>query len=100
MVRRAVIALGLCGVLLFQTAAFSATAYDEALSAYSQGKYKKTITLLQKYVKEKPEAGAYYLLGYSYYKIGKKKEAAKYFGEAYLINPDLNPSKITGEKAK
>ncbi len=70
--------------------AFAASPYDEALAAYSHGGYGKAIKLLGEYVKKTPSAGAYYLLGYSNYKLGRYKEAAEYFSEAYLIDPNFN----------
>ncbi len=80
--------------LSFFTLAFAADPYQEALSAYQKGNYRKTVEVLQDYVQKTPSAEAYYLLGYANYKLGNLIEADKYFDEAYLINPDLAPEKI------
>ncbi len=68
--------------------------YEEAISMYKKGDYKKASELFKKYVKQKPDPCAYYLLGYSYYKMKKYSEAAKYFNDAYIIEPSLSPSCI------
>ncbi|MDA8171340.1 MAG: tetratricopeptide repeat protein [Nitrospiraceae bacterium] len=86
----AFVALLLAGWTGWAGRAFAASPYDEALAAYSHGGYGKAIKLLGEYVKKTPSAGAYYLLGYSNYKLGRYKEAAEYFSEAYLIDPNFN----------
>ncbi len=68
--------------------------YEEALSFYKKGDYKNASELLKKYVQQKPDPCAYYLLGYSYYKMKKYSDSAKYFNEAYIIAPELMPSCI------
>ena len=70
------------------------SAYKKALAAYSRGDYRKAAGLLEREVKERPEAGSYYLLGYASYKLGNRKTAKRYFKEAYLIDPGLNPGNI------
>lgn len=66
--------------------------YEEAFSFYKKGDYKNASELLKKYVQQKPDPCAYYLLGYSYYKMKKYSDSAKYFNEAYIIAPELSPS--------
>lgn len=89
--------LFLLSSILFISRAFAQTPeeiYERALHSYKKGDYKKASVHLEEYVKIKPEPAAYYLLGYSYYKLRKFKEAEKAFHEAYLIDPELVPSKI------
>ncbi len=92
----------LCALVLAGQAvrAFADSQYEQALTAYSRGGYVKTVKLLRRYVKKTPTAGAYYLLGYSNYKLGRYKEAARYFGEAYLVDPNFNPGDIMSRVEK
>ena len=91
-------------VLIFSARAFSAppsntcTVYEEALSAYSGGNYMKAQQLLENEVKKRPSAQSYYLLGYASYKLGHRKAAKRYFSEAYLIDPGLNPENIVKQQ--
>jgi TolA-binding protein len=55
---------------------------------------------LKEYVSEKPEARAYYLLGYASYALNKDAEASGYFMQAYLIDPEFDPGQITAEFKK
>lgn len=73
------------------------SAYDKALDAYSKKEFNTAIEYLKEYIAEKPEAQAYYLLGYANYKLKKFKEAADYFSEAYLLDPEFDPNTIFGK---
>ena len=44
-------------------------------------------------MQKNPTPSAYYLLGYSLYKLGKFEEANEYFKEAYLLDPDFSLEK-------
>jgi TolA-binding protein len=68
--------------------------YEKALHAYHKKDFKVTVQYLKEYVARKPDAGAYYLLGYANYKLNNRKEAAEYFREAYLIDPNFTPREI------
>ncbi len=72
----------------------TSSVYEAALSAYSLGDYGKAARLLKKKVRENPDAKSYYLLGYASYKLGDRIAAKRYFGEAYLIDPRLDPRTI------
>ena len=90
--------LFLSAALFFPAKAFPAatpaSAYENALAAYSRGDYVKAARLLKDYVKDHPTAGSYYLLGYVNYKMGRHRAARTYFSEAYLIDPRLDPKTI------
>ncbi len=73
--------------------------YDKALQYYSSGNYKEAVSIFQDYVKKKPEASAYYRIGYGLYKLGKYNEAEVYFKQAYLIDPVFSPE-LTGVPQK
>ena len=110
-----------CGVVSLVIMAFSATAvfgqdnlYEKGLRAYFKKDYAAAVNYLKEYVARKPEAKAYYFLGYAQYELkrrtgspaGRKDfwadtEAAKYFKEAYLIDPEFSPpSAGFGKKKK
>lgn len=81
-------------ILFSFASAFAQTAFDDALANYQKGKFKKAVALLETYVAEIPSSDAYYLLGYANYKLGNIKKSARYFGEAYLIDPGFDPERI------
>jgi len=91
------IVVGIMAVLL--TAVFAAAQeniYDKALGAYGKKDFKTAVKYLKEYVEKKPDAYAYYLLGYALYKMKDNPASAKYFREAYTIDPNVSPS--SGEK--
>lgn len=81
--------------------------YEKAVHAYLKKDYKTAATYLKEYAAQKPEAEAYYLLGYATYmihrksgalKLSKGSEASEYFREAYLIDPNFSPKNINFSK--
>jgi len=79
-------------ILAMNTAVFAETdLYTNAVSAYHQGNFVRAIQLLEKYVQQKPNANAYYFLGYAHYKTKNYLESVKYFREAYMIDPKVSP---------
>ncbi len=90
-------------LLLFSSLLFSQTPgdiYNKALENYRAGRFEEAVYYFEEYLRTKPDPVAYYLLGYSYYKIKKFEEADKNFNEAYLIDPELVPPKLWEEKEK
>jgi tetratricopeptide (TPR) repeat protein len=61
------------------------------MKAYHKKDFKKAILYLQEYVGQKPDPYAYYLLGYANYKLKNHAESAKYFREAYVLDPNISP---------
>jgi tetratricopeptide (TPR) repeat protein len=82
----------LASVFLF---AKTDTEYEKAIKYYNIGKYKEAIDIFKEYIKTKPEAFAYYYIGYALYKIREYDEAMDYFQQAYLIDPSFSPGTIT-----
>ena len=84
-------------VLLVVCASVSAEddLFKKGLAAYMKRDYRSAVALLKEYVATKPDAEAYYFLGYASYKLNQRKEAAEYFRESYLIDPNFTP-KVTG----
>ncbi|MHB8881142.1 MAG: DUF5684 domain-containing protein [Thermodesulfovibrionales bacterium] len=67
--------------------------YDAAVKSYYSGKYKDAVRHLEGYIAQHPDPAAYYLMGYSLYKLKRFDEANEYFRDAYLINPAYTPIK-------
>jgi TolA-binding protein len=87
------IAAGILSVLL--TAVFAAAQeniYDKAVRAYDKRDFKTAVKYLKEYVEKTPDAYAYYLLGYALYNIKDNPESARYFREAYTLDPNVSPS--------
>lgn len=100
--------------------AFSASAafaqdevYAKGIRAYFKRDYATAVQYLKEYVARKPEAKAYYFLGYAQYELKRKTgspkgrkdfwadtESAKYFREAYLIDPEFSPKAVGFGKKK
>lgn len=110
-----------CGVVSLVIMAFSASAafaqddaYAKGVRAYFKKDYAAAENYLKEYVAKKPEAKAYYFLGYAQYELkrrtgspaGRKDfwadtEAAKHFRDAYLIDPEFSPQAAgVGKKKK
>ncbi len=79
--------------LVFAAAAFADAEYDAGLKDYYHGRYKSAVVHLKSYVEKRPDPAAYYLIGYSLYKLRRFDEATGYFNEAYLIDPNFTPEK-------
>lgn len=95
------IALVFVTLLFFVSSGFAQqSAYDKALDAYSKKEFKAAIEYLKEATAEKPDAQAYYLLGYANYKLKNFKESADYFSEAYLLDPEFDPTAIFDKSAK
>lgn len=67
------------------------SSYDRAVTAYMKKDFKTAANLLREYVKKNPDPHAYYLLGYALYEQKNHVESAKYFKEAYVLDPNISP---------
>jgi TolA-binding protein len=66
--------------------------YDKAVNAYMKKDFKTAGKILREYVRKNPDPRAYYLLGYALYKQKSHAESAKYFQEAYVLDPNISPA--------
>ncbi len=87
---------GMLALLLIPTLACAQNTYDKAVDAYLKKDFKTAANILKEYVKKRPEPSAYYLLGYSLYKQKKHAEAAEYFEQAYILDPNVS-TVLTGK---
>ncbi|MDA8155813.1 MAG: tetratricopeptide repeat protein [Actinomycetota bacterium] len=83
--------------MLTCSVAFASSLYEQGMLAYRGGNYKLASALLENYLKDHPTAEGYYLLGYSYYKLGRKKDAMVNFDQAYLLDPEFKPEVLNKE---
>ena len=60
-------------------------------NAYAKKDYRTAVKYLREYVEKKPDAHAYYLLGYAYYKLKNHPESMRAFKEAYTLDPAVSP---------
>jgi len=65
--------------------------YAKGLEAYEKKEYRTAVKYLREYVEKNPDADAYYLLGYAYYKLNNHPESLRAFEEAYNRNPNVSP---------
>jgi tetratricopeptide (TPR) repeat protein len=64
--------------------------YEKGANAYAKKDYRTAVKYLREYVEEKPNAHAYYLLGYAYYKLNNHPESMRAFKEAYALDPAVS----------
>jgi len=85
-------------ILLFPLYAMSNDSpLSQAYSLYYKGKVNEAIQMMEDYVAEYPDPGAYYFLGYAYYELKDLEKAREYFDEAYRLRSFYSPM---GEEKK
>jgi len=93
------VALIMVLLALFAAVASAAIPTDDkdfrtGLKSYNSRNYMAAVKYFKEYINKKPDPTAYYLIGYSLYKLGKFSEADEYFREAYLIDPEYSLEKV------
>lgn len=93
------VALVVVLLVLFAAVAGAAIPKDDkdfrtGLKSYNSKNYKAAIKYFKEYISKKPDPTAYYLIGYSLYKLGKFSEADEYFRDAFLIDPEYSLEKV------
>ncbi|GBE00330.1 hypothetical protein BMS3Abin07_02381 [bacterium BMS3Abin07] len=81
-------------IVLFPLDSKADSALDKAVELYSHGNYEQVVGILSEYVQRDPDPSAYWLTGYSLYKLKRFDESDKYFRDAYLVDPDYSPTQI------
>jgi hypothetical protein len=84
-----IIVLSVC---ITSVSAFPYNEYETGLKHYNRGEFGEAVKYLKRYVEKNPTSSAYYLIGYSLYKLDRHDEAHEYFKEAYLINTEFSPT--------
>ncbi|MBI5848033.1 MAG: hypothetical protein HZB31_08815 [Nitrospirae bacterium] len=93
------VALVVVLLVLFAAAAGAAIPNDDkdfkaGLKAYNSKNFKAAVTHFREYINKKPDPTAYYLIGYSLYKLGKFSESDESFRDAFLIDPEYSLEKV------
>jgi tetratricopeptide (TPR) repeat protein len=95
-----IIAIAFISVWSFSALALVNDDYEKGLKYYNTGQFEEAVKHLKSYVEKNPRASAYYLIGYSLYKLGRHDDAEKYFREAYLIDTEFSPTQFFEEHVK
>lgn len=95
-----IVAIALISVWSFSALAQVNDEYEKGLTYYNAGQFEEAVKHLKSYVEKNPRASAYYLIGYSLYKLGRHDEADEYFREAYLIDTEFSPTQFFEEEIK
>jgi tetratricopeptide (TPR) repeat protein len=83
-------------VLIFSMMSFSLciaaeTPVEKAYDLFYQGKSDQAIELIEDYVKDTPDASAYYFLGYAYYEKNEIDKAMEYFSKSFKLKSFYSP---------
>ena len=66
-------------------------ALKEAYSLYYKGQKQAAVKVIEEYVKENPDPGAYYFLGYAYYEMKDMNKSREYFSESFRLKSFYSP---------
>jgi tetratricopeptide (TPR) repeat protein len=80
--------------LLSAEAGAAGESYEKALRLFKDRDYKNAVVYLERYIEQRPDPAAYYMLGYSCYELRQFHKAREYFNAAFLIDPDFTYQKI------
>jgi len=86
-----VAALLILSLMSFSVCMAEEPVLQEAYSLYYQGKADKAIEMVENYVKDTPDASAYYFLGYAYYERHQMDKAMEYFSESFKLRSFYSP---------
>jgi TolA-binding protein len=64
---------------------------EKAYNLLYQGKVDTAIEFMEDYVNERPNAEAYYFLGYAYYEKKQMDKANEYFSKAFKLKSFYSP---------
>jgi tetratricopeptide (TPR) repeat protein len=64
---------------------------EKAYNLLYQGKVDTAIEFMEVYVNERPNAEAYYFLGYAYYEKKQMDKANEYFSKAFKLKSFYSP---------
>jgi hypothetical protein len=95
-----IVAIAFISVWSFSALAQVNDDYEKGLKYYNTGQFEEAVQHLKSYVEKNPRASAYYLIGYSLYKLGRHDDAEEYFREAYLIDTEFSPTQFFEEHVK
>lgn len=68
----------------------------KAYDLYYSGEKEAAITMMEEYVRDNPDPGVLYFLGYAYYEKQDMEKAREYFTKSYSMKDFYSP--MAGEK--
>ena len=80
--------LSLLAAILFSTSIFAQTTFDDANTAYAEGRYADAAALYQSMIDEAPDAVLYYNLGNAEFKQGELAQAILNYERALRLKPN------------
>jgi len=86
-----ILVIGSVILFLFSTVMAQENSYNKALISYAKKDYRTAAKYFREYIEKNPDPAAYYLLGYALYKMKRHAESARYFKEAYVLDPNISP---------
>jgi tetratricopeptide (TPR) repeat protein len=64
---------------------------EKAYSLYYEGETEAAIELMEDFVRDNPDPGALYFLGYAYYELQDMEKAGEYFNRAFKAESFYSP---------
>ncbi len=89
--RITVLALMIVSVLAAPVCFASESDLQEAYALYYRGEKETAIKMMEEAVRERPDPGVFYFLGYAYYEMQQMDRANEYFGEAFRLKDFYSP---------
>ena len=85
------VALLVFSLMSFSLCMAASSPVEEAYNLFYQGEVDKAIDIVESYVEETPDAGAYYFLGYAYYESRQMDKAMEYFSKSFKLRSFYSP---------
>ena len=89
--RLTVLVVLIVSLMSFSLCIAAGSPVDKAYNLYYQGNSDKAIELIEDYVKDTPDASAYYFLGYAYYEKNEIDRAMEYFSKSFKLKSFYSP---------
>jgi len=86
-----VLALMIVSVLAGSVCFANEAKLKEAYAFYYRGEKETAIKMMEEAVRENPDPGAFYFLGYAYYEMKQMDRAGEYFKEAFRLKDFYSP---------
>ena len=85
------VALLIFSLMSFSLCMAATSPVEEAYTLFYKGEVDKAIELVEAYVEDTPDAGAYYFLGYAYYEMEQMDKAMEYFSKSFKLKSFYSP---------
>ncbi len=71
---------------------------QNAYSLYYKGQKDAAVKMMEDYIQENPDPGAYYFLGYAYYEMKDMNKSREYFTESFRLKSFYSPMPPKGNQ--